>query len=152
MNVLPAAIEQCRAAGGLVIAQVNRHMPYTFGDGEYSIDDFDYLVEADEPLVDLPPLVIDDVSHSIGARVADRVPDGATLQLGIGAVPDASLRGVAERRGLKIWSEMVSDGVLTLHEQGALDVDEPVVASFVFGSQRLYEWVDRNPQRAAASH
>ena len=56
VNVLPAAIEQCRAAGGLVIAQVNRHMPYTFGDGEYAVDDFDYLVEADEPLADLPPL------------------------------------------------------------------------------------------------
>lgn len=145
VNVLPAAIEECRAAGGLVIAQVNRHMPYTFGDGEFSVDVFDYLVEADEPLVDLPTMAIDDLSHSIGARVADRVPDGATLQLGIGAVPDASVRGVTERRGLKIWSEMVSDGVLTLHEQGALDPDEPVVASFVFGSQRLYEWVDRNP-------
>jgi acyl-CoA hydrolase len=145
VNVLPAAIEECRAAGGLVIAQVNRHMPYTFGDGEFSVDDFDFLVEADEPLVDLPPLVIDDVSHAIGARVADRVPDGATLQLGIGAVPDASVRGVAERRGLRIWSEMVSDGVLALHEHGALDTDEPVVASFVFGSQRLYDWVDRNP-------
>lgn len=145
VNVLPAAIEQCRAAGGLVIAQVNRHMPYTFGDGEYAVDDFDYLVDADEPLVDLPPLAIDDVSHAIGSRVADRVPDGATLQLGIGAVPDASVRGVAQRRGLKIWSEMVSDGVLNLHQQGALDADEPVVASFVFGSQRLYDWVDRNP-------
>ena len=63
------------------------------------------------------PSSIDDISRSIGARVAERVPDGATLQLGIGAVPDASVRGVAERRGLKIWSEMVSDGVLTLHEQ-----------------------------------
>jgi acyl-CoA hydrolase len=77
--------------------------------------------------------------------VAERVPDGATLQLGIGAVPDASLPVVAQRRGLKIWSEMVSDGVLTLGEKGALDSDEPVVASFVFGSQRLYDWVDRNP-------
>ena len=145
VNVLPAAIEQCRASGGLVIGQVNRHMPYTFGDGEYSVDDFDYLVDADEQLADLPPLAIDDTSQSIGARVADRVPDGATLQLGIGAVPDASVRGVAQRRGLKIWSEMVSDGVLSLHEQGALDADEPIVASFVFGSQRLYEWVDQNP-------
>lgn len=144
VNVLPAAIEQCRAAGGLVIAQVNRHMPYTFGDGEYDVDDFDLLVEADEPLADLSPLVIDEVSQSIGSRVADLVPDGATMQLGIGAVPDASLLGVSQRRGLKIWSEMVSDGVLTLHEKGALDPDEPVVASFVFGSQALYDWVDRN--------
>ncbi|MEO8106108.1 MAG: acetyl-CoA hydrolase/transferase C-terminal domain-containing protein [Actinomycetes bacterium] len=145
VNVLPSAIEQCRAAGGLLIAQVNQHMPYTFGDGEYAVDDFDYLVEADVPLVDLRPPVIDEVSASIGERVADRVPDGATLQLGIGAVPDATLPGVVNRRGLKIWSEMVSDGVLTLLAEGALDPDEPVVASFVFGSQQLYDWVDQNP-------
>ena len=145
VNVLPAAIEQCRAAGGLLIAQVNRHMPYTFGDGEYAVDDFDYLVEVDAPLVDIRPPLIDEVSASIGGRVAHRVPDGATLQLGIGAVPDAALPGVVKRRGLKIWSEMVSDGVLTLLANGALDLAEPVVASFVFGSQQLYDWVDRNP-------
>lgn len=145
VNVLPAAIEQCRAAGGLLIGQVNRHMPYTFGDGEYAVDDFDYLVEVDEPLADLRPQVIDEVSASIGDRVARLVPDGATLQLGIGAVPDAALPGAARRRELKIWSEMVSDGVLTLLAEGALDGDEPVVASFVFGSQRLYDWVDQNP-------
>ena len=145
VNVLPAAIEQCRAAGGLLIAQVNRHMPYTLGDGEYPVDDFDYLVEVDEPLVDLGPSVIDEVSASIGERVAQRIPDGATLQLGIGAVPDAALPGAAKHRELKIWSEMVSDGVLTLLAEGALDTDAPVVASFVFGSQRLYDWVDRNP-------
>jgi acyl-CoA hydrolase len=145
VNVLPAAIEECRSAGGLVIGQVNRHMPYTFGDGEYAVDDFDLLVEGDEQLADLAPLVIDDVSREIGSRVAELVPDGATLQLGIGAVPDASLLGVSDRRDLKIWSEMVSDGVLVLHEKGALDPAEPVVASFIFGSQALYEWVDRNP-------
>ncbi len=144
VNVLPAAIEQCRAAGGLLIAQVNRHMPYTLGDGEYAVDDFDYLVEVDEPLADLSPPVIDAVSASIGERVAHRIPDGATLQLGIGAVPDAALPGAAKHRDLKIWSEMVSDGVLTLLAEGALDMDEPVVASFVFGSQQLYDWVDRN--------
>lgn len=144
VNVLPAAIEHCRAGGGLVIAQVNAHMPYTFGDGEYAVDTFDLLVEGGDPLVDLPPPMIDDVSASIGELVADRVPNGATLQLGIGAVPDASLPGVAHRRGLRIWSELVSDGVLTLRDQGALDAEEPIVASFVFGSQRLYDWVDRN--------
>lgn len=144
VNVLPAAIEHCRAGGGLVIAQVNAHMPYTFGDGEYAIDTFDLLVEGGDPLVDLPPPMIDDVSASIGELVADRVPNGATLQLGIGAVPDASLPGVAHRRGLRIWSELVSDGVLTLRDQGALDAEEPIVASFVFGSQRLYDWIDRN--------
>jgi acyl-CoA hydrolase len=144
VNVLPAAMEHCREAGGLLVAQVNDQMPYTFGDGEFDVDDFDMLVEASEPLTDLAPPVLDDLSQAIGERVAHRVPDGATVQLGIGAVPDASLPGVSQRRGLKIWSEMVSDGVLTLAERGSLDADVPVTASFVFGSRRLYDWVDRN--------
>jgi acyl-CoA hydrolase len=145
VNVLPAAMEQCRAAGGLLIAQVNEEMPYTYGDGEFDVDDFDFVVEAAEPLADPTPPLLDELSQSIGERVAARVSDGATVQLGIGAVPDASLPGVSQRRGLKIWSEMVSDGVLTLHQRGSLDVDVPVTASFVFGSRRLYDWVDRNP-------
>jgi acyl-CoA hydrolase len=144
VNVLPAAIEQCREGGGLVIAQVNSHMPYTFGDGELETGTFDYLVAADQPLHDLAPTHVDGLAAAIGDRVAHRVPDGATLQLGIGAVPDASLPGVAQRRELKVWSEMVSDGLLTLVERGSLDADTHVVASFVFGSQRLYDWVDRN--------
>ncbi|MFL6181944.1 MAG: acetyl-CoA hydrolase/transferase family protein [Actinomycetes bacterium] len=145
VNILPSAIEQCRGAGGTVVAQVNEHMPYTFGDGELDVDAFDFMVRADQPLHDVAPIPLDDIALSIGDRVAHRVPDGATVQLGIGSVPDASLPGVAQRRGLKIWSEMVSDGVLTLFERGSLDTDVPVTASFVFGSQRLYDWVDRNP-------
>ena len=107
VNVLPAAIEQCRAQGGLLIAQVNQHMPYTYGDGEYDIDHFDLVVEADMPLADLTPPLIDDVSSSIGERVARHVSDGATLQLGIGAVPDAALPGVAQRRRPE---DLVGDG------------------------------------------
>ena len=146
VNVLPAAIEQCRANGGLIVGQVNEQMPYTYGDAELDVGDFDYLVASDHALLDVPSTPLDDVALAIGQRVAHLVPDGATVQLGIGAVPDASLPGVSQRRGLKVWSEMVSDGVLTLDERGSLDPDEPLVASFVFGSQRLYEWVDHNPR------
>jgi acyl-CoA hydrolase len=146
VNVLPAAIEQCRANGGVIVGQVNEHMPYTFGDGELDVDAFDHLVTADVPLPDLPAAVLDDVARAIGERVAGLVSDGATVQLGIGAVPDAALPGVSRRRGLKVWSEMVSDGLLTLDERGSLDPDVPVTASFVFGSKRLYDWVDRNRQ------
>ena len=146
VNVLPAAIEQCRANGGLIVGQVNEQMPYTYGDAELDVGDFDYLVASDHALLDVPSTPLDDVALAIGQRVAHLVPDGATVQLGIGAVPDASLPGVSQRRGLKVWSEMVSDGVLTLDERGSLDPDEPLVASFVFGSQRLYEWVDQNPR------
>ena len=146
VNILPAAVEAVHRRGGLVIAQANAAMPYTFGDGVLSLDDIDYLVEIDEPLTSPPPLQLDDCSREIGAKVAGLVPDGATLQMGIGAIPDAALRGVSDRRGLRIWSEMFSDGVLDLDRQGCLDVDAPLVASFLFGSAELYAWVDRNPR------
>jgi acyl-CoA hydrolase len=146
VNLLPAAIEATKARGGIVVAQANAQMPYTFGDGVLSVDDIDVVLEVDVPLVSPPPLVLDDVSREIGARVADRVLDGSTMQLGIGAVPDATLHGLVQRRGLRVWSEMFSDGILALDAAGSLDPDQPLIASFVFGSPQLYAWVDRNPR------
>ena len=146
VNILPAAIEAARERGGLVIAQLNPRMPYTFGDSEISLDDVDFGIEVDQELTSPPPMVIDDVSAAIGSRVATRVSDGSTLQLGIGAVPDAVLSGLTARRGLRVWSEMFSDGVLELERLGALDTGAPLVSSFVFGSPELYEFVDRNPR------
>ncbi len=87
-----------------------------------------------------------DDARLIGSRVAAEIDDGATLQAGIGEVPDATIAGVLERRGLKIWTEMFSDGVLVLEEAGALDRGTPLRTSFVFGSQELYDWVDDNPR------
>ena len=127
-----------------MIAQVNAHMPWTYGDAELPADQIDLIVEADEPLPTAPLAVIDDVSALIGARVAERVDDGATLQAGIGAVPDATLRGLTGRRGLRVWTEMFSDSVLELERAGALDPQVPIVASFLFGSPELMAWVDGN--------
>lgn len=146
VNVLPAAIEAARARGGVVIAQVNPQMPYTFGDSEISVDDIDFGIDVDAGLPSPQSIPIDDVSRAIGNRVAHRVADGSTLQLGIGAVPDAVLASLQARRGLRIWSEMFSDGVLELERAGALDPATPLVSSFLFGSQELYAWVDRNPR------
>ncbi|MGZ4611242.1 MAG: acetyl-CoA hydrolase/transferase family protein [Actinomycetes bacterium] len=146
VNVLPAAIEACRARGGLVIVQVNRHMPWTYGDGLLDPDEIDYAYEADAPLDEPASAVPDDAARRIGELVAARIGDGATLQLGIGMVPDATLPGLARRRGLTVWSEMFSDGVLTLDESGALDRDATLTASFLLGSTKLYSWVDRNPR------
>jgi acyl-CoA hydrolase len=146
VNVMPAAIEAARMAGGTVIAQANARMPYTFGDAVLPVDELDYLVEVDEPLASPVSVPIDDVSQSIGDRVASRVLDGSSLQMGIGAVPDATLHALTGRTGLRIWSEMFSDGVLALERAGALDPGWPLVASFLFGSPELYEWVDRNPR------
>ena len=83
-------------------------------------------------------------SFAIGTAVGARVPDGATLQAGLGAVPDAALQGLTDRRSLRVWTEMFSDSVLALEKAGALDRDVPITTSFVFGSDELYGWLDRN--------
>jgi acyl-CoA hydrolase len=144
VNVLPAAIEAARRRGGLVIAQVNDHLPWTYGDAELDLAVIDEFVEADEPLAHAAPPVVDEQSARIGAQVADLVPDGATLQAGIGAVPDATMHGLVRRRGLRIWTEMFSDSVLALDLAGALDPTAPLTTSFVFGSEELLDWVDGN--------
>ncbi|MFF5262402.1 acetyl-CoA hydrolase/transferase family protein [Actinomadura viridis] len=143
VNILPAAIEAARARGGLVIAQINPRMPYTYGDGVMAVEEFDHAIEADEPLAVPVPREPGEASREIGERVARLVPERATLQLGIGAVPDAVLASLRERRGLAIWSEMFSDGVLALEKAGALDAT-PITASFAFGGEELYDWADRN--------
>ena len=76
--------------------------------------------------------------------MAAAIGDGATIQAGIGAVPDATVAGLAQRRGLRVWTEMFSDGILALEQAGALDRSEPLSTSFVFGSAELYEWLDGN--------
>ncbi|MCW2774931.1 MAG: acetyl-CoA hydrolase/transferase [Nocardioides sp.] len=144
VNVLPAALEAVRRNGGLVVAQVNDRMPWTYGDALVDLRLVDVLVEADGPLPTAPMTVIDEASARIGRLVAERVPDGATIQAGIGAVPDATMRGLTGRSGLRVWTEMFSDSVLELEKVGALDRHVPISASFLFGSPELLDWVDGN--------
>ncbi len=141
---MPAAIEAVRERGGLVIAQANTQMPYTYGDAQVYTDDIDFLVEVDEPLDEHIQGAPSPVSQAIGEAIAARVGDGSTMQLGIGEVPNAVLSSLADRKGLRIWTEMFSDGVLDLHKGGALDQDRPLTASFLFGSRELYDWVHLN--------
>jgi len=126
------------------VAQVNDRLPWTFGDAEVDLGLIDVLVEADEPLPVPVHVPVDEAAATIGSLVAERVPDGATLQAGIGAVPDATMHGLVARRGLTVWTEMFSDSVLALEKAGALDRATPVVASFLFGSEELVDWVDGN--------
>ncbi|MFM2438663.1 MAG: hypothetical protein RLZ55_1486 [Actinomycetota bacterium] len=146
VNVLPAAIEAVRATGGLVVGMMNSRMPYLYGDAEVLTGQFDYLVEVDEVLPAINPGLPDEQSQRIGDHVAEHIPDGSTMQLGIGSIPDAVLHSLHGHRGLTLWSEMFSDGVLRLEREGALDRVRPIVASFIFGSNELYEWVDCNPR------
>jgi acyl-CoA hydrolase len=144
VNVLPAAIETARAHGGLVIAQANKQMPYTYGDAQIYESEIDYLVEVDEPLLTKPETTFAPESLEIGQRIAALIEDNSTLQLGIGAIPDSVLSSLKDRKGLRIWTEMFSDGVLDLHKMGVLDPDILLTASFIFGSQELYQWLHLN--------
>ena len=144
VNVLPAAVERVRARGGLVIAQINRQMPYTYGASEIPIDWIDAALEVDEPLISPAVDAADDVAQVIGERVARFAEDGSTLQLGIGLIPALAAGHMASCRGLRVWSEMISDGVMDLVGAGALDPNVPVYTSFLAGSAELYRWADRN--------
>ncbi|MDR1730725.1 MAG: hypothetical protein LBR61_01390 [Synergistaceae bacterium] len=136
---------------GVVIAQVNELMPRTHGDCFIHVSQLDYIVEVSEPLPELPEPRIGDVERGIGKNCASLIRDGDTLQLGIGAIPDAVLLFLKDKNDLGIHSEMFSDGVAELMEMGVItnraktlnrDVS---VATFLIGSKRLYDFVDDNP-------
>ena len=144
VNVLPMAIETAQAHGRLVIAQANKQMPYTYGDAQIYESEIDYLVEVDEPLLHKEQIPISDTAQEIGNRIAALISNNSTLQLGIGAVPDAVLSCLKDRSGMRIWTEMFSDGVLELYKSGVLDKEVLLTASFLFGSPELYDWVNLN--------
>lgn len=144
VNILPAAIEAARSRNGIVIAQANKQMPYTYGDAQVYESEIDYLIEVDEPLMEKAATEITDLQLEIGGRIAALIENNSTLQLGIGGVPDAVLASLKDRKEMRIWTEMFSDGVLELHKAGALDEDMPLNASFLFGTRELYDWVNLN--------
>jgi acyl-CoA hydrolase len=137
-----------------VIAQVNRNMPRTLGDGLIHVDEIDEFIEADDPLPEVPPAELSEVERAIGRNCAALIDDGATLQLGIGAIPDAVLSALSDHRELGIHTEMFSDGAIDLIQAGVINGSRKrthpgkVVATFVMGSRRLYDFIDDNPQVA----
>ena len=138
-------------ASDLVIAQVNQNMPRTLGDSFLHVAQIGCLVEADTPVIELAPPKIGDVERAIGENVASLVRDGDTLQLGIGAIPDAVLLFLKEKNDLGIHTEMFSDGVVELVEAGVITNKAKTlhrgqsVATFLMGTRRLYDYVSDNP-------
>lgn len=138
-------------AAKYVIAQANRHMPRTLGDGVIHVDDLDALVYEDEPLPEIAVNPPNDVERRIGENCASLVEDGATLQLGIGAIPNAALAALGGHRNLGIHSEMVSDGIIDLVRRGVIDGSRKrihpgkIVATFALGTRRIYDFIDDNP-------
>lgn len=134
-----------------VIAQVNKEMPWT---GEHSlidVTDLDCIVEHDAPLIELKPPKIGDIERAIGENCAKLIRDGDTLQLGIGAIPDAVLMFLDEKKDLGIHSEMFSDGVVGLVEKGVINNARKTlhpgkfIVAFLMGTKKLYDFVDHNP-------
>ena len=142
-----AAVDHARQ----VVALVNPHMPRTHGDSFLPFSRIHRAVHWDAPLYEVARRQPTETQLRIGRHVAELVEDGATLQLGIGAIPDAVLQALGDRRDLGVHTEMFSDGVLDLVERGVITGarkyhDEgKIVASFVVGSRRLLDFIDDNP-------
>ena len=134
-----------------VIAQVNRNMPFTHGPSTVDVTDIHCFVPFDAPIIPLAPPKIGPVEEAIGKNVAQLVRDGDTLQLGIGAIPDAVLKFLTEKKDLGIHSEMFSDGVVDLARAGVITNARKTlhpgkyVATFLMGTQKLYDFADGNP-------
>ena len=133
-----------------VIAEVNPQMPWT---GEYStidVTEIDCIVEWDEPIIELQPATIGPIEEAIGKYCAQLVRDGDTLQLGIGAIPDAVLKFLGDKKDLGIHSEMFSDGVVELAKKGVINNSKKTlhpgkfIVTFLMGTRQLYDFVDHN--------
>ncbi|MBA7699094.1 Butyryl-CoA:acetate CoA-transferase [subsurface metagenome] len=141
---------QAAESAKIVIAEVNKQMPRTRG-SQIHQSKIDYIVETDRPLIEIPLPTISSVEEKIGNYIASLVPDKANLQLGIGAIPDAVLKFLHEKKDLGIHSEMFSDGVVELYEKGVITNKYNTLnpgkftATFLMGSKRLYDFVDNNP-------
>ncbi len=139
------------AAADLVIAEVNPRMPRTLGDSFLHLSEIDRVVEVDAPLPELSPTPEEEVYEQIGRNVASLIPDGATIQTGIGRIPDAVARALTDKHDLGVHTEMLPDGVMQLAEAGVITgkkktlLPGKIVTSFVMGSRALYEWVHDNP-------
>lgn len=147
VDITNAAIETAKH----VIAQVNAHMPRVHGDGIIHVSSIDALVECTDPIFEVAATTPSVIDLKIGNFIAELVEDGATLQTGIGGVPDAALRALRGHRDLGMHTEMFSDGVRELVECGALTgrmksrQAGKIVAGFCVGSRQLYDFVDDNP-------
>jgi acyl-CoA hydrolase len=135
----------------LVIAQVNKYMPRTHGDGIIHVSEIDIQVPFDLELPEVKVQELSEESIAIGKYISELIEDGSTLQMGIGAIPNAVLNCLESHKDLGIHSEMISDGVLPLIEKGVINGIKKnkhpgkVVTSFVIGSKKLYDFIDDNP-------
>lgn len=142
-----AAVAKARA----IVLEVNPNVPFTHGQCHVHVSQVSAIVESSEPILEVGLPKIGPIQVAIGKYVADMIEDGATLQIGYGAIPDAVVMQLTEKHDLGIHTEMIGDGILTLVESGAVTnrkkthIPGKMVATFALGSQKLYRYMDRNP-------
>jgi acetyl-CoA hydrolase len=137
----------------MIIAEVNQQMPRTLGDAFIHVSRLNFIVPVDYPLPEMKMGAErpDEITEKIAGFIADLIPDGATMQLGIGAIPDAVLKYLYNKKDLGVHSELFSDGVIDLVDAGVVTNARrsihtgKITAGFIIGTQRLYKWVDDNP-------
>lgn len=136
---------------GMVIAEVNPNMPRSLGDSFIHVDQINYFVEVDYPLPEVPAHPITDIQHQIASHIAEYIPDGATLQSGIGGIPHAVLSQLTNHRDLGIHSEIIADSVVDMIESGIVTNARKslhmgkVVTGIVLGTRKLFDYIDDNP-------
>jgi 4-hydroxybutyrate CoA-transferase len=137
----------------IIIAEVNRQMPRTLGDSFIHVSKLNYIIPVDYPIQEfcMADKGISKVVETIACNIAELIPNGATMQMGIGAIPDAVLKHLYQKKDLGIHSELFSDGVIELVEAGVLTNARKtlhpgkIVAGFIIGTRKLYDWADNNP-------
>lgn len=134
----------------LVVLEINENLPRTFGDTQVHVDDVDLLVRNNASLLTVPAIEATEVEQRIGENIAELIDDGATLQIGIGGIPNAIMKFLSGKKHLGIHTEMITDGIVDLVEAGIIDNTQKtlhkgkIVGAFAMGGQRLYEFVDQN--------
>ncbi len=138
-------------AAKIVIAQVNKFIPRTHGDGLIHVSNINYSVRCDEAVLEVPSAELTESELAIGKNIAELVDDGATLQMGIGNIPNAVLASLGNHKDLGIHTEMFSDGILPLVQSGVITGkykrkhQGKIVSSFVMGTKKIYDFIDDNP-------
>jgi 4-hydroxybutyrate CoA-transferase len=147
VDITKAAFESAK----FVVAQINSQMPRVQGDGLIHVSRFHASIEVNDPLPEIKSPKLTDIDLKIGANVASLIENGATIQVGIGAIPNAVLASLKNHRNLGIHSEMWSDGMVDLIQSGAVDNSKKAVhvgrsvSTFLMGTKRLYDFVNDNP-------
>lgn len=148
VDIVKSAVENA----SLVVAQVNSYMPRVYGDGFIKVEDVDYIIPHDQPLIEYKPNEDDEIAEAIGKHASKLIRDGDTIQVGYGSLPDKILTNLRGKKNLGVHTEVMTEGIAKLMECGAVDNSRKTldrgktVASFCVGDKSLYDYINNNPE------